>query len=158
VIPGKQLKTTDPWQQLKEKEKEKNPTYTVIPLPGEQHAAKHDQAAIDARRRQEYYPRAKLFSEERMREQVCVGVGVGVGVCVCVCVCVLQRVWYISPLRTKQVFMHEANMRSMCVCVCGCGCGCGCGCVTRTHTHTEDACSKHSCICLCTWVHACMRA
>lgn len=36
----------------------------------EQLAAKHDQAVIDARRRSEYYPRAKIFAEERMREEV----------------------------------------------------------------------------------------
>jgi len=36
----------------------------------EQLAAKHDQAVIDARRRAEYYPRAKIFAEERMREEV----------------------------------------------------------------------------------------
>jgi hypothetical protein len=91
----------------------------VITFPGKQHAAKHDQAAMDARRRLEYYPRAKLFSEERMREQVRVGVAVGVGVGVCVCVvysvCGIYRI--ASPLLTKHVFMHEANMRSMCVCV-----------------------------------------
>jgi len=36
----------------------------------EQHASKHDQAALDAKRRLEYFPRAKIFAESRMREQM----------------------------------------------------------------------------------------